>query len=321
MTKTNRIGKNANEIYSTEYPDIAWIVPGLLPSGLAFLGGRPKAGKSWLTMQIAQSMGCKNLVLGHETTSGRVLYLALEDGERRLKQRMQIQGWNEKARKNVDFLTIETFTKTIGFLHENNNAKKLYSLVKYGKYKMVVIDSFNVAFMGLKNVDDSPVMTAALKPLQNHSLEANILTMVIDHHNKLSVSSNGNQSPIDNIQNSTAKSSVSDTALGVYKLGKGQLRLMATGRDIEDIDIKILADNNMHYQYEGQGKVSNKEQEVLDAIISVGNLVKMTDVSKALNIPKSRASERLNNLFQEGYIERDSETKAFYIPKNGKKPN
>lgn len=316
MTTSKRIGKNANEIYSTEYPDIAWIIPDLLPSGMAILGGRPKAGKSWLTMQIAQAMGSGDCVFGKQVSSGRVLYLALEDGERRLKQRMKMQGWNEKSRKNVDFLTIETFIKEIGFLHVNDNAKKLYSIAEKGKYKFIVVDSFNVAFMGLKNADDSPLVTNALKPLQSYSLDANVLTLIIDHHNKQSTMSNDNQNPINNITGSTAKSSITDTAIGVYKTAKGKLRLMATGRDFEDIDIKICTDEHMHWQYEGEGKVTEKEQDVLDVIVSLGEAVRLAEVANKLNIPESRASERLKKLKQLDLIAKTPE--GFIFSKNGK---
>lgn len=311
------IGKNANEIYRTDYPDIAWIVPKLLPSGMAILGGRPKAGKSWFTMQVSQAMGDKLLVLGQEVMKGKVLYFALEDDERRLKERMRIQGWSEKSRKNVDFVVLDEFREKVGYLHENNNSDRLYKMVEQGKYKLVIIDSFNIAFMGLPNIDSNTIVTKALKPLQKYSLNSNILTLIIDHHNKSSIGIGGSQNPIDNILGSTAKSSITDTAIGVYKQEKGKLRFMATGRDFEDIDIKLKADEKMCWQYDGDGKVTDKEQAVLNIFIAnEGEIVKTIEIANELGIPESRASERISKLRQLEYLHKDGN--GFIYVKNGR---
>ena len=53
----------AEELLSTPLPPVKWIVPGLLPAGLALFAGPSKAGKSWLTLwlclQVAQGMRIK----------------------------------------------------------------------------------------------------------------------------------------------------------------------------------------------------------------------------------------------------------------------
>ena len=42
----------AEELLSTPLPPVKWIVPGLLPTGLALFAGPSKAGKSWLTLWL-----------------------------------------------------------------------------------------------------------------------------------------------------------------------------------------------------------------------------------------------------------------------------
>ena len=310
-------GKNANEIYKTEYPDLEWIIEGIAPTGGAILGARPKTGKSWLTMQAAQAMGDNIKVFGRDTAKGRVLYLALEDNERRLKERMKIQGWSERSRKNVDFVTMNDFKRDIDFLHKPGSAKRLAAIVEKGKYKLVVIDSFNVAFMGLQNIDNNTVVTTAMKPLHNYSLQANILILIIDHHNKSSSGNGGIQSPIDNILGSTAKTSISDTSLGMYKIQKGVCRFMAVGRDFEEVDIKIATDHKMLWQYEGHGKVTDKENDVLSIFSQTHAEMQLKEIAEALGIQKSRASERLSKLMDIGIV--DKSKFGHYYLKNGKK--
>ena len=52
------------------------------------LAGRPKAGKSWLALNLAEAIANGGKVLGVDVEQGDVLYLALEDNPRRLQQRL-----------------------------------------------------------------------------------------------------------------------------------------------------------------------------------------------------------------------------------------
>jgi AAA domain len=56
-----------------------YLLPGLIPDGLTLLVARPKLGKSWLALDIA---------IAAASGQGEVLYLALEDGPRRLQRRL-----------------------------------------------------------------------------------------------------------------------------------------------------------------------------------------------------------------------------------------
>ena len=44
---------SAEELLSTPLPPVKWIIPDLLPAGLALFAGPSKAGKSWLTCGCA----------------------------------------------------------------------------------------------------------------------------------------------------------------------------------------------------------------------------------------------------------------------------
>lgn len=41
---------SAEELLSTPLPPVKWIIPDLLPAGLALFAGPSKADKSWLTL-------------------------------------------------------------------------------------------------------------------------------------------------------------------------------------------------------------------------------------------------------------------------------
>src|SRR5258708_19570344 len=71
-----------------ELPPVKWAIPGILPEGLTLLCGKPKMGKSWLVLGFALGIACGGYVLGKvNVEQGYVLYLSLEDNERRLQRR------------------------------------------------------------------------------------------------------------------------------------------------------------------------------------------------------------------------------------------
>lgn len=72
-----------------DFPPLRYAVPGLIPEGFALLIGPPKAGKSWLTLAILLGVALGGRVLGRISAGAprRVLYLALEDGDRRMQDR------------------------------------------------------------------------------------------------------------------------------------------------------------------------------------------------------------------------------------------
>jgi hypothetical protein len=73
-----------------DFPPLSYAIPGIVPEGLTVLAGAPKVGKSWLVLgwllAIASPSG---IALGGVLLPGArdVLYLALEDGDRRMQSR------------------------------------------------------------------------------------------------------------------------------------------------------------------------------------------------------------------------------------------
>ena len=68
----------AEELLSTPLPPVKWIIPGLLPAGLALFAGPSKAGKSWLTLWLCLQVAQGKPVWGREIEPRTVLYLSLE---------------------------------------------------------------------------------------------------------------------------------------------------------------------------------------------------------------------------------------------------
>jgi hypothetical protein len=70
------------------FPDPMWVIEGLLSEGLNILAGKPKMGKSILALNLGLTVSGGGLALGDTPVhQGDVLYLALEDKFRRVKDR------------------------------------------------------------------------------------------------------------------------------------------------------------------------------------------------------------------------------------------
>ena len=76
----------ATEIMEMQIPPEVWVVDGVLIEGLSLLAGKPKMGKSWLALGIAMAVAANQSALGElDVEAGEVLFIALEDGPRRIK--------------------------------------------------------------------------------------------------------------------------------------------------------------------------------------------------------------------------------------------
>jgi DNA-binding transcriptional ArsR family regulator len=86
---TPSVFPSAAELMAREIPPVRWIVPGIVPEGVALLAGKPKLGKSWLALGLCVAVASGGVAFGTvHVEKGAALYLALEDNERRRQFRL-----------------------------------------------------------------------------------------------------------------------------------------------------------------------------------------------------------------------------------------
>jgi AAA domain len=86
---------SAEMLSRMEFPEVRFVIPDLVPEGVAVLAGKPKIGKSWWAMTQAIDVAAE----------GKVLYLALEDPPRRLQSRLRTLLRGDDAPSLLDFET------------------------------------------------------------------------------------------------------------------------------------------------------------------------------------------------------------------------
>lgn len=286
---------SAAEILATEWPDLDWVIQGLMPTGLSFLAGAPKVGKSWLALQIAKAVSSGESILGHDVTKGKVLYLALEDSGRRLKTRIVKQDWHKDS--NVDFMTLPEYLEKIKDLKGDGTAK-LGKFIETGKYMLVIIDTLSRAlFVDQNDVSD---MTACLSPLQATALRLNCAILLIDHHRKLS--SKESPDAITDVLGSTAKGGVADTIMGVYKKrGSSKAQFSVTGRDIDETTIDILWEKSTGCWSLPNDKTTPQLDELLAKLEEIGPISNQ-ELAEALRRRPGTVLKQLNQLHEKGLV-------------------
>lgn len=96
---------SSDDLRRADLPALRYVVDGLLPEGLTVLVAPPKSGKSWLALWLCLSVASGTSFLGCRTTPCPVLYLALEDGLRRLQQRQERLLRGQAAPDSCHFAT------------------------------------------------------------------------------------------------------------------------------------------------------------------------------------------------------------------------
>lgn len=80
---------DAADLLALDLPPLQMIVPDFVPEGTTVIASPPKVGKSCLVYQMAVEVAVGGELFGKRVASGSVLYLALEDGRRRGRERLQ----------------------------------------------------------------------------------------------------------------------------------------------------------------------------------------------------------------------------------------
>jgi hypothetical protein len=103
----------AKDLQSKTFDAVRIILPGLIPEGVTILAGKPKIGKSWFLLDVCMAVAGNRFVLGEtKPVQGDVLYLALEDNQRRLKKRTDkiMQGaatWPEPLEIHTEWRRVD----------------------------------------------------------------------------------------------------------------------------------------------------------------------------------------------------------------------
>lgn len=169
------------DLLARDFPPLTWLVDDLVARGyLVMLGGRPKSGKSWLGLQLAMAVDQGVDFLDRPTRTGKTLYIALEDGERRMQQRVNLLKWQPRA---ADVAT--TIARFVGDNGEPGpGLLQLREAASVGNYDLIVVDTLIATLSGRANENDNAQMGELLNDLARIAHDTDTAIVVIHHTGK-----------------------------------------------------------------------------------------------------------------------------------------
>ncbi len=229
--QTNLETKSCEEIMTTVYKPIEFVVDGLITHGLYILAGAPKIGKSWLSLDICLSIAKGEKVLEHETKCGTALYLCLEDSFERIQKRLY--ELTDEPTENLYFAII---ADTIGNGLENQIEK---FKTEHSDLKIVVIDTLQKIRESTENNYGSDYKE--LSVLKKLADKLSIAILLVHHTRKCRDSD-----PFNMISGSTGLSGCVDSSMVLVETKRGShtAKLFCVGRDIENQEINLVFENS-----------------------------------------------------------------------------
>ncbi len=220
VTSTNRYF-TAPQLLDLELGRTEFIVDGLLPEGTAVLAAPAKLGKSTTCLHLAIAVARGESFLGQATANGDVLYLAIEDGLRRVRQRLQDLLEHRPPPANLSLAT--DWTGLGGIEHWVQD---------HPQARLVIIDT--LASTGLaawrSYAEGYAVMTSLSRLAATYSI-----ALLIVHH----VRKSGSRHPLDRVLGSSGLTGAVDTVLVMEPTSDGHAVLHVQGRDVAADEILL----------------------------------------------------------------------------------
>jgi hypothetical protein len=309
--------QSASELLTKHFPDPVWAVPGILPEGAALLAGRPKLGKSWLAFGLGLAVAhCPSdemeggVALGSiPVACGPVLYLALEDGERRLQSRLRkllkLQGGTPPSLLEVS----TSWAKS-----SEGGLEALAQWMGCFLSRLIIIDTL-ARFRDPRRhgADIYQEDYDTLAQLQKLALTYQCCILVIHHTRKAQA-----LDVLDEVSGSTGLTGAADTVLVLQrKRGGNTATLHVTGRDIENEDALTLTWDpayclwTLEAKAEEAGQVAPQQDAALRCLRDQSQL-SPAQLAKMLNINDTNARVLLGRMVIAGKATRL--TKGLYTP-------
>ena len=227
---------SAETLFYTPLDHPRMLIDGILSNGLAILSGDSKIGKSWMVLWFCLKISRGEPVWGLPTSKTDVIYLALEDKDWRIQQRMQ------------DLIDVPPSNLHFGFscgkLGAELEGQIKLALKEQPSTGLLFIDTLqmvrdNVSSKVNAYAQDYRDLSALKKIADDH----NICIFLVHHNRKEHDGSN----VFNDMTGSTGIAGVADTCMVLRKEDRfgNDAVLNITGRDIEEKRLKLTMRKNV----------------------------------------------------------------------------
>lgn len=302
--------KSAASLLKTEFRPVRWVIDGLLPEGTYLLASRPKVGKSWLALQMTLAVATAAPMFGRRASKGGAIYLALEDNDRRIQQRMN----KVLGDRLIDEADLENLSFETQWSRGSDAAADLaVVLEKTPDVRLVVIDTLErIRERGPANGNLYSEDYGAIAPFKSLSDRFGVTILIVHHVRKGAA-----DDPLDQVSGTLGLSGSADGVL-VLNRPRGEARgeLHLIGRDIEQEGAFIVEFDKDSCCWEMVGEAhevadTEEQQAILDVIKEL-QPIQPKDIAEELNKAGPTVRRLLQKLRRGGRVAKTS--KGYVLP-------
>ena len=213
----------AGELMEMSLTPSEQVVDGFLPNGTYILAGTPKIGKSFLMTQLCWCVAEGERFLEYDTKPATALYLALEDTNIRLQQRLGKMFGVDWPGKDMHLVFEET----------RQGARLVRTLQRFmadhPDTRLIVIDTLVRARTHDNNTYSYATDYQDVLPFKEFADSHNVSLILVHHTRKNTESAN----PFDQISGTNGLLGAADGAFILHE-GKGHVFLDFVGRDLPE---------------------------------------------------------------------------------------
>lgn len=297
-------GHTAAELWDMVFPPIKFAVPGVIAEGLTLLAGAPKRGKSWLALDLCCAVASGGFTLGDQhCIEGDVLYAALEDSKRRIKDRL---------RKVCQLADRPPARMTVWF---GGDLPRLGAspgcedhlrewLVANPGARLVVIDTLNyIRPERVRDEDPYSYDYRSATTLQRLALEFQVAIIIIHHTRKTAA-----DDYLESISGTNGLTGGSDAVVVLEKGSEGGYVLKGRGRDIEEFETTVQFDrNDCRWHVVGDAaetRLSDTRTAILKVLGEATWFMSVADIATQINRPRNTVDQQLFQMVKAGSVER-----------------
>lgn len=307
------------------FSDIKFVIPGVIPTGNMLLAARPKMRKTWMALQMGIAVTTGGRFLEWNCNQGEVLFLGLEDNERRLRSRIRTLqtfnmappdlsgfrywtgGMSEDARGRLYVSDPQEAAETLAMFPRGEagvDALEQY-LEQFPKTTMIVIDTFQHFKGHSTNRDVYARDYEAMMPVTKLAARKQVLIMCVTHEKK-GLANTESADFLEDVTGSAGNTGGSDGVIsikgrrGVQDENESR-KLYISGRDVPH-DYEL----DMTFDAERGGWFTAARQDVrvaIRAILERHPFVNQQELAALLpNVSKARITKSLTTMKFEGEV-------------------
>lgn len=257
MKEEKTASVSVRELLAREPEPVSLVVEELIPTGLGLIIRPSKLGKSWMALQLALAVAGGKEFLGFRD----VLYLALEDNERRLVERV---GLIQKGEEVLEGFRVRFTSSRLPKLIEELEEKR-----KTSDPKLVIIDTLQMIREPVKNTENLYAYDYREIAMLKKFADKNDIAIIAIHNTR---KVNDTSNVFNNISGTTGIMGAADSSF-VLSEDKEKVVLSVTGRDISSEEYLLSFDKDTCLWSMEETKEAEMERMLLESFGAVRSCV------------------------------------------------